>query len=182
MAWVKEVLPKTLKDQELVRVMTFVSSIALIQNGDFISFEKLRILLEDLPVTQARWRTLQVLSRFLLPRVYGLKLWALHESIPHKLRITAASDQPKLCVADKTVAEPVEEEVWDLDCSTEVQNVKKLVPRFLPANCSLMWSSMELALIDVNGEVPHKEAYAKYMAECQSMSVPVRSYNAFCRK
>lgn len=183
MPWMEEVLlrlPKSLKDKELVKVMTFVSSIALIQNGDFISFEKLGGLLEELPVTQARLRSLQVLSRFLLPRVYSLKLWALHETIPHRLRITAASDPPKTCVADKTVTEPVEEEVVDLDCSTEVQNVKKLVPRFLTASCSLKWSNMELALIEVNGEVAHKEAYEKYMTECQSMSVPVRSYNAFC--
>lgn len=79
------------------------------------------------------------------------------------------------------MSEAVEEEIVDIDCTTEVQNVQKLVPRFLPANCSLIWSSMELALIDVNAEVP-QEAYAKYMAECQCISVPVRSYNAFCRK
>jgi len=77
MPWVKEVLlrlPKALKDQDLVSVVTFVSCIGIIQNGDFISFEKLRALVEDLPVTQTHLRSLQVLSRFLLPRVCGLKL------------------------------------------------------------------------------------------------------------
>jgi len=55
MPWVKEVLlklPKSLKDKELVKVRTFVSSTALIQNGDFISFGKLSGLLEELPVTR----------------------------------------------------------------------------------------------------------------------------------
>jgi len=65
MPWVKEVLLrllKVLKDQELVKVMTLVTSIGLIQNGHCISFDKLRALLDDLPLTQARLRTLKVLS------------------------------------------------------------------------------------------------------------------------
>jgi len=65
MPWVKEVLLrllKVLKDQELVKVMTFVSSIGLIQNGHYVSFDKLRALLDDLPLTQAKLRTFQVLS------------------------------------------------------------------------------------------------------------------------
>lgn len=129
MPWVKDVLPrlpKHLDNHETVRVMTFVSSVAMIQNGEFISFEKLRILIEELPVTQAHLWTLQVLSRFLLPKVYGLKLWALHESIPHKLKVTAAAVPQKPCVTEQSVSEPVEEATMDIDCPTEVQNVKKL--------------------------------------------------------
>lgn len=43
MPWVKDVLgrlPKRLEHQDTVKLMTFVSCIAMIQNGDFISFEQ----------------------------------------------------------------------------------------------------------------------------------------------
>jgi len=122
-----------LEQQDIIKVMTFVSCIAMIQNGDFISFDQLRVLMEELPV--------QVLSRFLLPKVYGLKLWALHKTIPHKLEIATVA-APKTVKEKRdlpeSVCEEVDEAIMDIDCPTEVQNVKKLLPRFLPANCSLV--------------------------------------------
>lgn len=56
MPWVKEVLlrlPEALQGQDLVDAMSFVSFIGILQNGDYISFDKLRALLEDLPLSQS---------------------------------------------------------------------------------------------------------------------------------
>lgn len=190
MPWVKPVLgrlPKSLDHDDLVKVMTFVSCIGMIQNGEFISFDQLRVLVEEIPVTQARLRSLQVLSRFLLPKVNMLKLWALHESIPYKVKITAAAAVRVKKTVEKRdsperVCEEVDEAVMDIDCPTEVQNVKKLLPRFLPANCSLLWSSLELSFIDVDPELRPKDAYKKYVKECERLMVAVRSYRAFYQK
>lgn len=77
---------------------------------------------------------------------------ALHESIPYKLKIAAVADQKTVEKRDspERVREEVDDAVMDIDCPTEVQNVKKLLPCFLPANCSLVWNSLELSLIDVD--------------------------------
>jgi len=76
----------------------------------------------------------------------------------------------------------VDEEGAEAGRSCEVENVTKLVPRVLPANSSLRWSSVELALVDVNPEVPFKEAYAQYIIQCHSMNIAVRTFNAFSLK
>lgn len=81
----------------------------------------------------------------------------------------------------ESVCEEVDEAIMDIDCLTEVQNVKKLLPQFLPANCFLVWSSLELSLIDVDPELRLKDACSKYVKECERM-VAVRSYCAFYQK
>lgn len=80
------------------------------------------------------------------------------------------------------LSEPVAEEGAEDASTSEVENVRRLVPRALPANCSLRWSSMELALVNVNPGISHKDAYAQYMCQCQSHSIAFRTFNAFCRK
>ncbi|CAM4735638.1 unnamed protein product [Leuciscus chuanchicus] len=185
MPWVKEVLlrlPEALQGQDLVDLMCFVSCIGILQNGDYISFDKLRVLLEDLPLSQARLRTLQVLSQFLLPQVYGIKLWSLHETIPYKVRVSATRPPTKSSVSERILSEPVAEEGAEDEFRSEEENVRRLIPRALPANCSIRWSSMDLALVNVNPEISHKEAYAQYMCQCQSRTIAFRTFNAFCRK
>lgn len=60
-----------------------------------------------------------------------MNVWVLHEAIPHKLNIApvAASKTIKeKTVLLESVSVQVEEAIMDIDCPTEVQNVKKLFP------------------------------------------------------
>ncbi|KAL0146534.1 hypothetical protein M9458_054745 [Cirrhinus mrigala] len=83
-------LPKTLDENKTLTALTFISSIGLIHNGDYVSFPMLAKLLDDLPISQVWLQKLQILSPLLL--LNSPKVYRLHDSVPHKVPIS----QPKL--------------------------------------------------------------------------------------
>ncbi|XDV11255.1 hypothetical protein PO909_000239 [Leuciscus waleckii] len=61
-------------------------------------------------------------------------------------RLSYSSSNEEYSVPERILSEPVAEEGAEDDFRSEEENVRKLIPRALPANCSIRWSSMELAL------------------------------------
>ena len=74
MAWMEKVmsrLPRRLNDTQKshLTVLTFISSIALIMNGEYVDYEQLRDLLYDMGpiISQGNLQRFQILSKFTLP-------------------------------------------------------------------------------------------------------------------
>lgn len=61
----------------------------MLQIGDFVSYQPLDSIVEELPASQGKLQTLQVLSRCLLHWVCAVRVWRLHESLPYNLKIKA---------------------------------------------------------------------------------------------
>lgn len=53
----------------------------LSQNGDY---NNLGTLVKDMEVAQSELQKLQVQSKFLLLKVYGLSTWRLYDTVPYK--------------------------------------------------------------------------------------------------
>ncbi len=88
MPWVEAVirrLPSTLSKPERLTVLTFVSCIGMVMNNDYVSFEQLKVLAQDLPMPQSKLQSLLILGRILLRKVVGLYMWSLHSSIPYRM-------------------------------------------------------------------------------------------------
>ncbi|CAM4652162.1 unnamed protein product [Leuciscus chuanchicus] len=83
MPWLEkcvERLPRGMPKERAITALAFLSSVGLIQNGDFVSFNKLAELERALPVTQRHLQDLQVLSKLLL--LQNPAVWRFHESVP----------------------------------------------------------------------------------------------------
>lgn len=87
MGKVLERLPPRMCGQLHINVLKFVSSISMIMNGDYVDFQDLRTLLDDISphVNQALLQKGHVLSNFSLPKVFNMTIWKLHEDIKHKV-------------------------------------------------------------------------------------------------
>lgn len=100
-----------------------------------------------------------------------MRVWRLHETIPHKLevRVSAPRASKRKAEVPEVVEEPVEEVV-------EPEVIKCPFPRYLPANTSLKWSSLELGgLLDGTFELPVRMG-------CHRLGVAARSFAAFKKK
>lgn len=80
----------------------------MLQNGDFVSYYQLDSIVEELPVSQGKLQTLQVLSRCLLQWVCAVRVWRLNESLPYNLKIKADS-LSKVPVCKKNTSEDVDQ-------------------------------------------------------------------------
>lgn len=91
MATVLQRLPKEMKGGLLLNTLTFISCVALIQNGAYIDFVHLKELLLQMSlggVSQARLQQLLILGKFNLEKVRNVRIWRLHPSVPYKVCIS----------------------------------------------------------------------------------------------
>lgn len=65
----------------------------MIQNGDYICFDRLKELERSLPVTQRHLQQLGVLSNLLL--IQCPSVWRFHESVTYKVVVSAAPPAPR---------------------------------------------------------------------------------------
>lgn len=75
----------------LLNTLTFISCVALIQNGAYIDFVHLKELLQQMSlggVSQARLQQLLILGKFNLEKVRNVRIWRLHPSVPYKVCIS----------------------------------------------------------------------------------------------
>ncbi|MEQ2163628.1 hypothetical protein GOODEAATRI_032232, partial [Goodea atripinnis] len=88
MPWLSTVMPRLPermgKDRKF-KVLVFLSSVGLLMNNDFISFDKLKQLIMEMGVSQAELQALLVLSSSLLPKAFGFNLWKLHYTVPYRM-------------------------------------------------------------------------------------------------
>lgn len=176
-----------LRQDALVHVCTFVSSVALLQGGVYVDYNALSNLELDLPISQRRLQRMEILSRFLYPGLNRPKVWKIHEDIPVKRAPTkpAATDstEHKRKWVDPCVREERLEE-QDPVGLTGSQDV--VCPsggrRYLPARWNRHWSSQELALLSDairDTSKSYREMYRVYEAQCFAGGVPARTMTAF---
>ncbi len=99
MPWMAETLrrlPPRLDKQQPIVVLTFVSVMAMIQNGDFVSFQSLDRFISDMPVSQVQLQRAQILAPLIL----------LHRPKVHRLHETIACKVPPLTTLPTTTNAP----------------------------------------------------------------------------
>lgn len=124
MPWLEKCMarmPSGLQPAPRLALLTFLSCVAMLMNGDYVSYAQVEQLIKRLPVTQARMQTLKILSNYTLSRICSTMVWRLHEDIPHKVRVTPAPRVP----ATKRSAP---EEEPDEQLVEDVQEVHFLLP------------------------------------------------------
>ncbi|KAI7790210.1 hypothetical protein IRJ41_021508, partial [Triplophysa rosa] len=186
MPWMEAVLrrlPSSLDKAGHFKMVTFISCVGMLMNGDFVVYEHLKTLIADMPLPQAKLQQLQIQSLFLLKKHYGINIWRLHERIPYRLikQLSAAPAKSKqsLYLED---GEQLFKDVQALAETEDLPPAPRSTSRYLPACTSLKWSSQELALVDLHPFKTHKETYENYLKSCTSFIIAARTFGAFKQK
>lgn len=180
-------LPANLQSsEEKLKVLVFLSSVALLENNDFVDYKAMDILLRDLPLNMARMQELLLLSKYILPKGTPFKLWRLHETIPTRMPALAkAGSSLHPPPAKKPRVEEAEEDQEDVQLVQEVDqqaNVTKGLVRFVPPAEKRKWSAEEMSLINLDPLFTLNDAYKAYLLECESKGLPARNLSAFRHK
>lgn len=98
MPWMEKVmspLPDALEKTPNIRmrVLTFLSCVGMIMNGNFIDFNHLRSLLTDMSQTYSQKILQQLQSWFMLPKVFNAYIWRLQD-IPYRLVQKPPAEDP----------------------------------------------------------------------------------------
>jgi len=197
--WIKSVLqkiaPKNLCQEDKVKVLVFVSCVALIEQGRYVDFRNIGKVVGLLPISQPDLQSLEVLSKFTIVGLNTHKVYRLHPSIPFHLDVKKRSD------SQKKNAQPVENQPHvfnDEDIGTDridentaemslpAQILNKQTTRHIPSNLSYTrWSPVELNIlqdtiaISANG---HVQRYREYQKRCREIGLPDRSFIAYKTK
>ncbi|KAL0150375.1 hypothetical protein M9458_054192, partial [Cirrhinus mrigala] len=183
MPWLErciERLPRGMSKERVIHVLVFLSSVGMIQNGDFVSFQKLTEVERDLPVTQKHMQQLGTLSQLVLIR--SPCVFRFHEAVPHKVVVPVtppgkpAQPRPPKEEAPTEVLEPPPEE------QPEEELVQRMEPTSVPASSNSHWTDMEVSYIDGNPQLSHRKAYDLYLTRCRQNSTPFRTFHAFKSK
>lgn len=65
-------LPQGLEDGQQLKILTFLSCICMIQNGDYVSYKELPPLIQEMGISQAELQRLKIQFWFLMPKVRGI--------------------------------------------------------------------------------------------------------------
>ncbi|MGL5902895.1 MAG: hypothetical protein ACRCZO_09435, partial [Cetobacterium sp.] len=186
MPWMEQTiqrLPKHLQKDQLLTTLTFVSCVALIHNGDFVSFNELSSLISELTVSQVQLQRMRILSPLILLRTP--QVHRLHDSMQYKVAHIESEKKKKPTTTPaprprSPTPEQPEEAQQEPDEATE-QVVERLFTRTVPANAG-RWTAEESALVRGNPTLTHADAYKTYLRLCQEKDLPVRTFAAFKRK
>ncbi|MEQ2166835.1 hypothetical protein GOODEAATRI_032375, partial [Goodea atripinnis] len=185
--WMEKVLqrlPPNMKGAIHLSVITFVSCIGLMMNGDFVVFEHIRTLLSQISphVSQAHLQKWQILSKFTLPKVFNCVIFKLHEEIPYRLRDTmkvASFLKPKENQPDE---EQPFEDVQAIDDQDDIHPLMRSKAMTMPENCKVNWTKEEEDVIDKDPKVKDKDAYKLYVQKCRERQIPIRTFKGFRTK
>ena len=197
--WIRIILLKlkgsNLNETDKTTLLLFCSCVGLLQQGWYVSYEKLDRLVQSLPVQQIVLRRMEILSTKLLGCMSRPKIYRLHDTISFKLSISEPrqenltgniKDQKgidvdvPLCYGDDDLRS-------DLPVSDDIEENVILQPnRHHSANMNTKWSAEELEhLYEVaarHKNLNAREKYAKYVDICLKSGVPDRTFKAFERK
>ena len=197
MPWMLAVLERldgerrNLSRPQLVTVCTFLSCIALLQQGVYVDYNSLSRLEMALPVTQARLRLLQIQSKNILPAVSKLTIYRLDHEIPFKitpLQVGLRQVKPDAWHEQQQQHQQQAEDFEDLlhDDNEQQQTVTHTPSLALPAGYKMRWSSQELDLahqaIQAHGGSASMQAYKLYVDLCINARTPTRTHDAFKKK
>lgn len=137
MVWMEKVLqrlPSRVKGTLQVNVLTFVSCVGMIMNGDYVDYNHLRTLLADMSphVSQAILQSWQIQSQFNLPKVFNFLVWKLKEDIPYRVQVPA-KPMPVVKAREDAVEEQPFEDVQEVEDQDQVEPVARSKPRTFPA-------------------------------------------------
>lgn len=196
--WLKNVLEK-IREKKLpveskVKVLTFISCVAFLQDGRYVNFYSLNKLERDLPLTQSTLKMLEILSPFLLPGVNNVKIYRLHPSIPFKTDVKSnktedtkrpqePSNVPGRSIQEDRIdlIDPDENEVL-VPAATDTNDLRTHVPSH---ECYKRWSPAELSILAnlrENVTLTLAQKYTEYQKACRSLHLPDRSFDSFRRK
>lgn len=169
-----------LDDSNSLRIITFLSCIALIENNDYVDFRRMQELIRELPLTMNQLQQLLLLSKFTLPHKTPFQLWKLHESIPTRLPPRGSAPPKKARQEEVQPEQPVEEEdVQRVEEEEEEGSVRKGLVRFYPSNSKVRWKSEEMSLVSLDPKLTHRQAYDQYIKEVEKCSLPARTFISF---
>lgn len=161
-------------------MLAFIGSIGMIQNGDFVSFQKVGELERQLPVTQCHMKELRILSPLLL--IQSPQIWRFHESVPTKLVLPPVVP-PRPAHPRPNVSQVIRE-VADIEVEDEPEEevIVRIQPSTVPASVNSRWTELEIGYVNVSRDMSHIQAYEAYLRLCKENSVAVRTLSAFKRK
>jgi len=185
-----------LTDEDLVKVLTFISCIAIIMNGWYVDYECLQVLEKALPIHQYRLRDLEILSKLLLPHFNKFKLFRLHQTISFRMAFgepthtVKASRDVVPMTEDLVTRVEVRGRITDDDSLSRADNVAFRAPTCLPVGIRTKerWTPTELELLDEVQSSRDRERmsvtsmYDLFKEKCMANNVSFRSFVAFKRK
>ncbi|CAI5689619.1 unnamed protein product [Oreochromis niloticus] len=182
MPWLPQVMkriPGKTEKHTRNKVLVLVSSVGLIMNKDFVSYEKLKDLLLELKMTQAELQKYRILSTSVCEKVFGFTLYKLHYDILYRM------GNPKPHTEKKLPPDlPLEMEEEDAPVLEEDEEPDLLQTRavYMPAHTSRHWTQQEEGFINLDPTISTGVAYKEYVGQCKAARLPARSYKGFGRK
>lgn len=185
-----------LSEEGLVKVLSFVSCVALLMNGWYVQYESMEKLMRELPLNQYRLRDLEIQSKFLLSHMNLYKVFRLHHSIPFRLepfeKETARKVREEPAECNENVNFEVEGECHKIpeeEIIVQDQNVSMRAATCLPlgANCNKRWTAKELEILDDvrsgrSEKVPHTSLYEVFKQKCIENGISFRTFKSFNSK
>ena len=180
---------KKLNDRETVIVLSFLSAVALMEQGWFVPYESLYQLEQACPLSQSTLRSLEIQSQYILCKRGWKNIWRIHPSVPIKIgdgekkttkSTSVVRGETRILLPSRNPEEEQKENV------TEIQDVVKVPICHLPDSMYRRWSSEELCvlydvkLMDFLPTVRLK--WNKYREACRERGLPDRSLKAFSLK
>lgn len=198
--WLKpcleKLVEKKLNKEDKVKVLAFVTRVALLMNGLYVDYLNFSRLERQLPVTQTMLRMLEIQCKFQISNINTLKLYRLHSSIPYKLyqkvKATASSDASEKPENEERQYIRDEDEMGSMQTTDTIENTTQSVPLPVTANRHVpnggkytLWTSKELTIVkqvmeEVNTSVEGR--YKLYIEKCVKEGIASRSIKAFMRK
>ncbi|KAK6165028.1 hypothetical protein SNE40_017417 [Patella caerulea] len=177
-----------LSQAQLIKVCTFLSCVAFLQQHLYIDYNKLGNLELDLPISQHKMRQLEIQSHRLLSGLNRVRIWRLNERIPIKYRFPSKHVAPKSNSEKEIVEEeepPDEEQPEMMDDEDNQQDVHRIAVRTVPKNHRGRWTCQELALLEMALQLDGadlKSSYQAYVKFCCNKGIPSRGFDAFKHK
>lgn len=174
-------LPKGMEDGQRLNILTFLSCIGMIQIVDYVSFKDLPTLIKEMGMSQAELQRLRIQSRFLLPKVKGLSVWRLHDSIPYRMGPPPPPPKSVHVFHEREEKEETLKEDMDVQIA-DVNEVRPDMSRglYVAANRYRRWTKDEEGMVDIS--VAQSTSYKRYLEMCKEKMIPARSRKSFERK
>lgn len=172
-----------LGQENLLRVLTFVTCVCLIQNGYYVNFSSLLAYVKELPITQQELQMLKVLSVFFLRGPMAKRIYRIYEDIPHKFDCSKPFEKSGTDIEENEIENanlPLEVPVVEKE--PEEQNIQHVPARHVPARLFLPWNTFEMNILhDIirKGKNSYQIMYKDYVNECKRRGIPDRTFNAF---
>lgn len=172
---IKRFPPEVTNEEKKMRLLVYLSCIAMNGNGSFIDYVKLKELHRIQPISIKRMLELRLRSVFTFKTICrDTVLYKLADDIP-----TTVAEKRKLAAVREEVAEapeaPEETDVQQVDDIDTPQ--ARSASLALPAGTKKRWEPVELALIPTGGTM--QDDYKDYLKACKERSIPYRSKEAF---